>query len=129
VSGESRLLGTGAKTWEGESKMNTTFKLPTLLLVVITVMALSTIVWYVGYYAGRNDARAFTLGCEPGLISSPCVKDAQTAEYNRVLKAVARTMRCSTEEEFAKGEDHECDPSEIEQDAGLVDADGNKLNQ
>lgn len=46
---------------------------------------------------------------------------AREAEYVRVVSAIARTMRCSTVEEFERGADHECDPSEIEQDAGLVD--------
>lgn len=48
-------------------------------------------------------------------------RQAVEAEYVRVVSAIARTMRCSTVEEFDRGEDHECDPSEIEQDAGLVD--------
>jgi hypothetical protein len=48
-------------------------------------------------------------------------RQAVEAEYVRVVSAIARTMRCSTVEEFERGEDHECDPSEIEQDAGLVD--------
>lgn len=44
---------------------------------------------------------------------------AVEAEYVRVVSSIARTMRCQTEEEFDQGLDHECDPSEIEQDAGL----------
>lgn len=46
---------------------------------------------------------------------------AVDAEYTRVVAAIARTMRCQTEDEFDRGVDHECDPSEIEQDAGLLE--------
>lgn len=46
---------------------------------------------------------------------------AVDAEYTRVVAAIARTMRCQTEEEYYAGRNHECDPSEIEQDAGLLE--------
>jgi hypothetical protein len=42
------------------------------------------------------------------------------AEYYRVLGAVARTMRCSSEDEYDAGRDHQCTSSEVEQDAGLT---------
>ena len=54
----------------------------------------------------------------------PNCDDVREAEYVRVVAAISRTMRCSTEEEFDAGRDHECDPSEVEQDAGLVDENG-----
>lgn len=54
-------------------------------------------------------------------------QQAVDAEYTRVVAAIAQTMRCSTPEEFDAGVDHECAPWEIEQDAGLADADGRKL--
>src|SRR5690349_1073533 len=55
------------------------------------------------------------------------VEQTRDAEYVRVVSAIARTMRCSTETEFAAGRDHECDPSEVEQDAGLTDDEGRIL--
>lgn len=97
------------------------------IAVALLVIGVLIAVWQSGYYAGQNDERAFTLGCEPGLVSGPCVEDARQAEYTRVVAAIARTMRCSTEEEYKAGRDHQCDPSEIAQDAGLTDADGNQL--
>ena len=56
--------------------------------------------------------------------ASANVNRAREAEYTRVVAAIARTMRCSTEEEYDAGLDHECDPIEIEQDAGLTDEQG-----
>jgi len=41
------------------------------------------------------------------------------AENERVTAAIARTMRCQTEVEYAAGTDHQCTASEIRQDAGL----------
>jgi len=43
------------------------------------------------------------------------------AERELVLSAVARTMRCSSVEEFDQGMDHQCEPWEIAQDAGLAE--------
>lgn len=68
-----------------------------------------------GHGAGFNDA----LAEEPVI----CER-ARDEEYRRVVASIARTMRCSTEEEFAAGQDHECDPSEVELDAGLVNEKG-----
>lgn len=95
--------------------------------IALLIIAAVIVVWGSGYRTGQVDERAFTLGCEPGLVSGPCVEDAKQAEYTRVVAAIARTMRCSTEEEHKAGRDHECDPSEITQDAGLTNADGNQI--
>lgn len=73
---------------------------------------------------------AVLLGFVAGRINSQeQIRQAREAEYVRVVEAIARTMRCSDEIEYSKGQDHECDPSEIEQDAGLVDADGAENHQ
>ena len=55
-----------------------------------------------GYAAGQHNKEA-----------------AVQSERQRVTSAIARTMRCSSEEEFDRGEDHQCESWEIEQDAGL----------
>lgn len=82
---------------------NDILPLAAMLLLIVTVFV-------AGYYEGASQ-----------------VEQAREAEYVRVVGALARTMRCSTEEEWARGEDHECDPSEVEQDAGLVDERGARV--
>jgi hypothetical protein len=54
------------------------------MLPMALVMILATVFWLSGYYAGQNDERAFTLGCEPGLVSGPCVEDAQNALISQI---------------------------------------------
>jgi hypothetical protein len=83
-----------------------------LLVVVLVVSVLSTVL-------------VSTLLNRP--LCEEYKRRAVEAEYTRVVSAIARTMRCSTEEEFKRKEDHQCDPSEIEQDAGLVDEKGNVI--
>lgn len=92
----------------------------TIRIVSIALLIVGTLVafWGAGYYTGRVDERAFILLNQ---------ENAKQAEYTRVVAAIARTMRCSTEEEFSNGRDHQCDPSEITQDAGLTDVDGNQI--
>lgn len=96
------------------------------MLTLLIALCLVSFVTGLHYGAERERAENLrhTLGCEPGLVTGPCVEDARQAEYARVVAAIARTMRCSTEEERKAGRDHECDPSEIEVDAGLVTRDG-----
>ncbi len=88
---------------------------------VITLMiALAVVAYSAGLHQGQKRHEAAPV--------VPCTTDAACEdldrEYARVVSAIARTMRCSTEEEHAQGLDHECDPSEVEEDAGLVDAEG-----
>lgn len=71
--------------------------------------------------------RCFMHKGQPALEGVKISLSSVDAEYVRVVSAIARTMRCSTVEEHNAGRDHECDPSEIEQDAGLVDAEGQIL--
>jgi hypothetical protein len=104
-------------------------KIATTVLLAI----LSIVIWMLGYRTGQTDEQAFI----DKSVETNCLKlikvtkdntdHAVEAEYVRVLSAVARTMRCSTEAEHKAGNNHECDPSEIEQDAGLTDEKGTKI--
>lgn len=87
-------------------------------------VGLVAVVFTGGYAVGRHDALVYTEGCRVGLAN---VEDARQAEYRRVVAAIARTMRCSTVDEFDRGQDHQCAPDEIVQDAGLVDGDGKQI--
>lgn len=82
----------------------------------LAVMFLTLAVAVTGFAAGRYG-------------QEQAKQKAVEAEYVRVVSAIARTMRCQTVDEREQGQDHECDPSEIEQDAGLVDADGAKISE
>lgn len=81
-----------------------------ILAVGTVVVALPVSLFFLGMGLGQKIERS---ECRMS------VRIAVDAEYTRVVGAIARTMRCQTEEEHAQGKDHECDPSEVEQDAGL----------
>lgn len=103
------------------------------------VMALALAAFYLVFTAGYDRGASETAATKDEVIKGYRqleLKERDAArgsrvdrdkEYTRVVTAIARTMRCSTEAEHAKGLDHECDPSEVEQDAGLVDENGKRV--